>query len=349
MPMPSAPTSNARPQRLVGELLALFEDVSGTELEGVDPGANFVELGLDSLSLTQVALQLQKTYALKITFRELMDGCSSFERLAAHIDRLLPAEAQPVAPAPAAMPAPVAAAAPVAMAMGGGLVQDVIAQQMQIMREQLALLAGAAAPASAFVGAASAAIASLPQAPIAAEAAPTQSSPGGSTSDEEAALAHTTYDVKKAFGAIARIHSRRDRTERSPACAARRLHAPLYRAHENVQGLYRRAPRPSGRSPRRQRLPSAVEGDRLSDRHRALQGLEGVGHRRQRLRRRAQRLRHEPVRLAARLRARRGAQAAGCGLRDRPAASARRRSWRNRSATSPASTAPPCAIPAPKP
>jgi amino acid adenylation domain-containing protein len=217
MPMPSAPASNARPQRLVGELLALFEDVSGTELEGVDPGANFVELGLDSLSLTQVALQLQKTYALKITFRELMDGCSSFERLAAHIDRLLPAEAQPAAPAPAAVPAPVAAAAPMAMAMGGGLVQDVIAQQMQIMREQLALLAGAAAPAltasvgAASVGAASAAIASLPQAPIAAEAAPTQSqvatqSQAPAQNDEEAALAHTTYDVKKAFGAIARIH-----------------------------------------------------------------------------------------------------------------------------------------------
>jgi amino acid adenylation domain-containing protein len=219
MPMPSAPTSNVRPQRLVGELLALFEDVSGTELEGVDPGANFVELGLDSLSLTQVALQLQKTYALKITFRELMDGCSSFERLAAHIDRLLPAETQPVAPVAAAVAAPVTAAAPMPMAMGGGLVQDVIAQQMQIMREQLALLAGAAAPAmvqhvanvgavsvaAAPVGAASAAIASLPQAPTAAEAAPTQSM-APTQGDEEAALAHTTYDVKKAFGAIARIH-----------------------------------------------------------------------------------------------------------------------------------------------
>jgi amino acid adenylation domain-containing protein len=219
MPMPSAPTSNVRPQRLVGELLALFEDVSGTELEGVDPGANFVELGLDSLSLTQVALQLQKTYALKITFRELMDGCSSFERLAAHIDRLLPAETQPVAPVAAAVAAPVTAAAPMPMAMGGGLVQDVIAQQMQIMREQLALLAGAAAPAmvqhvanvgaasvgAASVGAASAAIASLPQSPIAAEAAPTESM-ALTQGDEEAALAHTTYDVKKAFGAIARIH-----------------------------------------------------------------------------------------------------------------------------------------------
>jgi amino acid adenylation domain-containing protein len=223
MPMPSAPTSNARPQRLVGELLALFEDVSGTELEGVDPGANFVELGLDSLSLTQVALQLQKTYALKITFRELMDGCSSFERLAAHIDRLLPAEVQSVAPAPAAMPAQVAAAAPVAMAMGGGLVQDVIAQQMQIMREQLALLAGAAAPvfaqnlaqapsAGAGLSAMAATAAASPsRAPIADKSAPTEQGAaagmsGPATTDEEAALAHTTYDVKKAFGAIARIH-----------------------------------------------------------------------------------------------------------------------------------------------
>ncbi|URL60061.1 amino acid adenylation domain-containing protein [Luteibacter flocculans] len=218
MPMPSAPSHPARTQRLLGELVALFEDVSGSDLEGVDPSANFVELGLDSLSLTQVALQLQKTYALKITFRELMDGCASFERLAAHIDRLLPAEAQPAAPVAAAVAVPAAAAAPVAIAAGGGLVQDVIAQQMQIMREQLALLAGAAAPAPlpaaadpTPVGAAMATRESLvtdgiSRAPLAAMAAPT-SSALSPANDEEAALAHTTYDVKKAFGAIARIHS----------------------------------------------------------------------------------------------------------------------------------------------
>ncbi|SEO95503.1 amino acid adenylation domain-containing protein [Luteibacter sp. UNC138MFCol5.1] len=205
MPMPSAPATD-RPKRLAGELVALFEDVSGAELEGVDPSANFVELGLDSLSLTQVALQLQKTYALKITFRELMDGCSSFERLAAHIDRLLPAEAQPAAPATAAPAAPVAAAAPAAIAAGGGLVQDVIAQQMQIMREQLALLAGAAAPAPQPVATANTAPPASPTgAGSVGEAA---TAPAGLTAanDEEAALAHTTYDVKKAFGAIARIH-----------------------------------------------------------------------------------------------------------------------------------------------
>jgi len=198
MPMPSSPSSHARVPRLVGELLVLFEDVSGADLDGVNPGANFVELGLDSLSLTQVALQLQKTYALKITFRELMETCSSFERLAEHIDRLLPAEAQPAAPAAAAdtvaAPAAWAPAPPVAtMTPGGGIVQDVIAQQMQIMREQLALLAGVGAGAS--------------QAPVAERQAPLAAPATAAANDEEAALAHTTYDVKKAFGAIARIHN----------------------------------------------------------------------------------------------------------------------------------------------
>ena len=202
-PMPAA--TSHRPQRLVTELVALFEDVSGTELENIDPGANFVELGLDSLSLTQVALQLQKTYALKITFRELMDGCSSFERLAAHIDRLLPADTAPAAPL--AVPAPAApamAAAPVApIAASGGLIQDVIAQQMQIMRDQLALLSGAAAPAAVHIPAP----AVMPQVPVDTASLAAQPTANAANDTEEAALAHTTYDVKKAFGAIARIHT----------------------------------------------------------------------------------------------------------------------------------------------
>jgi glutamate-1-semialdehyde aminotransferase len=81
---------------------------------------------------------------------------------------------------------------------------------MLLMQQQLALLAGAgipaapaaprlvAAPASAAAPAATSAAAPSPVAKPAQPAAP---------ADEEAALAHTTYDVKKAFGAIARIHS----------------------------------------------------------------------------------------------------------------------------------------------
>ncbi len=95
MATPASPVSaaSARPARLVTQLTELFEDVAGSVFEGVDPSTNFIESGLDSLSLTQVALQLQKTFALKITFRELMESCSSFDELARHIDRLMPPDA----------------------------------------------------------------------------------------------------------------------------------------------------------------------------------------------------------------------------------------------------------------
>jgi len=106
--------------------------------------------------------------------------------------------------------APIAAGA----ASGSPLVQQVIQQQMLIMQQQLALLAGAGAPVMAQPAAPARAAPAAPaaraesasplsQGPIkpASQAAPAP------TADEEAALAHTTYDVKKAFGAIARIHS----------------------------------------------------------------------------------------------------------------------------------------------
>jgi amino acid adenylation domain-containing protein len=213
---PSPTTAGSgRPHRLLAQLTELFEDIAGNDLEGVDTSANFIELGLDSLALTQVALQLQKTFALKITFRELMESCSSFERLAAHIDRLLPPDAITVdtpTPQPASvtpmMTTTTSPTAGIPPAPSGNMVQDVIQQQMLIMQQQLALLAGAGAaptmaPAPVAVAAVAAPPAAVPVTPISVSAAPIE--PAGQ--DEEAALAHTTYDVKKAFGAIARIHS----------------------------------------------------------------------------------------------------------------------------------------------
>lgn len=180
-----------RPERLVAEIASLVEDVSGIEVDAEGAGENFVALGLDSLSLTQLSLQLSKTFGCKITFRQLMEDLSSPEKLAMHIDQTLPPDAQP---APSAIPAavPQVSAAPAA----SGLMQQVIAQQMAIMQQQLAMLAGAgAAPAQA--------------APVAAvPATPAPATPAAD--DEEAQLAHTRYDVKKAFGAIARIHSSAD-------------------------------------------------------------------------------------------------------------------------------------------
>ena len=45
-----------------------------------DAERHFVELGLDSLTLTQVALQLKKAFGVKVTFRQLMENARSLER-----------------------------------------------------------------------------------------------------------------------------------------------------------------------------------------------------------------------------------------------------------------------------
>jgi amino acid adenylation domain-containing protein len=224
-PTPAAGRQPALVQRLRG----LFEDVSGFELADADAHASFVELGLDSLTLTQVALQLKKTFSLNITFRQLIETYRSFDALASFLDQTLPADAAQQAAAPAQALAsaaapmtvvtPAFAMAPVAA--GAPFVQQVIQQQMQLMAQQLALLQGqplpavipaAVAPAGVVSSAtvvstaeSSASYSAAVSTPAASPAAGT--APTGSAADEEAALAHRTYDVKKAFGAIARIHT----------------------------------------------------------------------------------------------------------------------------------------------
>ncbi|HEX7111640.1 MAG TPA: acyltransferase domain-containing protein, partial [Mizugakiibacter sp.] len=219
MAVPASP-ADRRP-RLVEQLKSLFDEVVGVDLSDADPSANFLELGLDSLTLTQVALQLQKTFNVKVTFRQLLGDIASLDALAGMLDAQLPAEAAP-APAPVAaaapsaplpaMPAPaMAAPAPAAFAApapSGYLLQDVIQQQMALMAQQLALLAGGATAAPSVLAAVPAASPTPAAVATQAAAAPTPTAaPAPAPADEEAALTHTKYDVKKAFGAIARIHS----------------------------------------------------------------------------------------------------------------------------------------------
>jgi acyl transferase domain-containing protein len=101
--------ANRRPM-LVQRLRGVFEDVSGIELADADAAASFVELGLDSLTLTQAALQLKKVFAVPVSFRQLMESYRSFDALSAFLDEKLPAETVPIVPAVvAAQVAPAAA------------------------------------------------------------------------------------------------------------------------------------------------------------------------------------------------------------------------------------------------
>jgi amino acid adenylation domain-containing protein len=196
------PVSSDRRPALVQRLRTVFEDVSGVDLAGADAAASFVELGLDSLTLTQVALQLKKAFAMNITFRQLMETHRSFDALAAFLDDKLPAQVAPVVAAASAPPVIAAMPAMAALspsAAGASYVQQVIQQQMQLMAQQLALLQGQGAAAMPDA---------MPSAPAQIAAAPAAApTVTASTTDGDATLAHRTYDVKKAFGAIARIHT----------------------------------------------------------------------------------------------------------------------------------------------
>lgn len=124
---------------------------------------NFMELGLDSLTLTQVALQLQKTFKTKVSFRQLMGECASIERLATMLEARLPARTEPdvaIAAAPTGMEAAITAEASATAAASvrsspaaapasprAELLREVIEQQMRLMAQQLALLSKRSDPA----------------------------------------------------------------------------------------------------------------------------------------------------------------------------------------------------------
>jgi amino acid adenylation domain-containing protein len=203
--MPQAQVLTNRRDHLITRLCGIVDQVVGIDVEGADPSAAFVELGLDSLALTQVALQLQKAFGVKVTFRQLMESYSSLGALAAHLDASMPPDA---APSTAAAPAAPQIQASVGVLPGAlpatgaspALLQTFIEQQMQLLTAQMALLRGTALPA-ALPAAAPAPAASAPAPAVVSAPAP---APAPAEDDS----GQKTYDVKKAFGAIARIHTK---------------------------------------------------------------------------------------------------------------------------------------------
>jgi len=145
-----------RQELLTEKLRELFEDASGIEIDAATTNMNFVEIGFDSLLLTQIATNLKKEFNVPITFRKLFEDYNTIQNLAAYLDATLPAGAyqpqaippnsyeQPVYSAPA-IPAPIAAPATAA-----NPALDLIAQQIQMLASQLSALQNtpASAPAS---------------------------------------------------------------------------------------------------------------------------------------------------------------------------------------------------------
>ncbi|MBL7938098.1 MAG: amino acid adenylation domain-containing protein, partial [Flavobacteriales bacterium] len=85
-PVPNSGDANLSPKdALIGQIKHLLEESSGLELAEASNEETFLEMGLDSLFLTQVATSLSKKFGVKISFRQLNEELPNLDKLADHI------------------------------------------------------------------------------------------------------------------------------------------------------------------------------------------------------------------------------------------------------------------------
>lgn len=120
-----------RKDTIIQKIQQILESASGIETDGIDNQQSFIEIGLDSLLLTQVAISLKKEFNLPITFRKLYEEYPNIYALASYIDQNTVAESTTITPI---------------MSSESGYSNDsslgLIAQQLEILSKQVMLMQG---------------------------------------------------------------------------------------------------------------------------------------------------------------------------------------------------------------
>ena len=132
--------------RLRAEIARVFTDLSGIETTPNEAEHQFLELGFDSLFLTQATQSLQKKFAVKLTFRQLMEQYSTIASLADYLDSVLPPDAFAALPKPSDTSAAIAAS-PASLQPIEQLLATQIATLSQMFSQQVAALRGIAGQA----------------------------------------------------------------------------------------------------------------------------------------------------------------------------------------------------------
>ena len=159
--IPAPASTPKRIDTLLTIVNTLLHEIAGIKSEQQPFTQSFLELGLDSLVLTQLSFSLRKKFELPISFRQLSGEYSSPAKLVAYLDRSLPPEAyqppaqpMPVIPPPTAplapqnetLLSPVSAPLPLLPSSlpvaGSDAVASLVARQLDIMAQQLNLLRG---------------------------------------------------------------------------------------------------------------------------------------------------------------------------------------------------------------
>jgi amino acid adenylation domain-containing protein len=111
--MPVAPASAVSVVDLLkSDLKALVTELSDLDLSQTPSSVSFMELGLDSLFLTQLTQSIRGKYNVKLTFRQIMGDYSTFDALAEHIAAVAPKAKLPAAAPVAAVASAITASGP---------------------------------------------------------------------------------------------------------------------------------------------------------------------------------------------------------------------------------------------
>ena len=138
-----------RKDNVLQELKSILHELSGLDEADLDPSKSFVEMGFDSLFLTQVSLAFSNRFNTKITLRLILEGLTSLEALASYLDEHLPEEVFAVPEPPVTPPAPPSVTLPAIednpvpadiTPTEGSFVERIIVQQMELMQQQLQIL-----------------------------------------------------------------------------------------------------------------------------------------------------------------------------------------------------------------
>ncbi|HEX6003785.1 MAG TPA: aminotransferase class III-fold pyridoxal phosphate-dependent enzyme, partial [Burkholderiales bacterium] len=147
---PGTPPANGN---VIAALQTLFSELSGIDAAALEPDTPFLELGLDSLFLTQASNALHKQHGVRVSLRELLDECATLSTLGARLAPTLAAAAAPatvVSAVATSRPAVTGdTSRPATAPPENATLQQVFAQQLELMSRQLDMLRQAGLPGAA--------------------------------------------------------------------------------------------------------------------------------------------------------------------------------------------------------
>ncbi len=144
--IPPSAQAPSRQAAIRAELESLLENLSGIDVASAPRGASFLELGFDSLFLTQASQAIKTRFKVAVSFRQMMGDLASVDAVAEHLNGVVTEfelEPAPAAPTPAEAGAALASLAaapafalPAVAGMGAGQgIEQVMAAQLASMAD----------------------------------------------------------------------------------------------------------------------------------------------------------------------------------------------------------------------